>query len=81
MWRGSLYLTEKTLRLLAIKSMDPTPTLQDTPIISRNPGATKTDNGNLTDLTFPTSQNTPIFDLNDGKDGEKNLNVLTAPTS
>ena len=44
--------------------MDPTPTSQDTPIISRNPGGTKSDNGNLTDLTFPSSQNTPIFDLN-----------------
>ena len=44
--------------------MDPTPTSQNTPIISRNPGGTKSDNGNLTDLTFPSSQKTPIFDLN-----------------
>ena len=80
MWRGSLYLTEKTLRLLAIKSMDPTPTLQDTPIISRNPGGTKTGEGNLTDLTFPTSQNTPIFKLNSSKDDDRNLTVLTVPS-
>ena len=53
--------------------MDPTPTSQDTPIISRNPGGTKTDNRILTDLTFPT-QNTPIFDLNGSKDDNRNLN-------
>ena len=61
--------------------MDPTPTSQDTPIISRNPGDIKRDNGNLTDLTFPISQNSPIFDLNGSKDDNRNLNVLTAPTS
>ena len=79
--RDSLYLTEKTLRLLASKSMDPTPTSQDTSIIVRNLRRTKTDDGNLTDLTFPTSQNTPFFDLNGIKDDDKNLTVLTAPSS
>ena len=59
--RDYLYLTEKTLRLLASKLMDPTPTSQDTSIIVRNLRRTKTDDGNLTDLTFPTSQNTPFF--------------------
>ena len=43
----SLYLTEKTLRLLASKLMDPTSTSQDTPVISRNTGGTKTDDRNL----------------------------------
>ena len=49
-WPGedSLYLTEKTLRLLASKTMDPTPTYQDTSIISRNTGGTKTDDRKLT---------------------------------
>ena len=76
----SLHLTEKTLKLLASKLMDPTPTLQDTPIISRNPGGTKTGEGNLTDLTFPTFQNTPIFKLNSSKDDDRNLTVLTVPS-
>ena len=76
----SLHLTEKTLKLLASKLMDPTLTLQDTPMISRNPGGTKTDDGNLTDLTFPTSQNTPIFKLNSSKDDDRNLTVLTVPS-
>ena len=40
--------------------MDPTPTFQDTPIISRNTEGTKTGDGNLTDLTFRTFQNTPL---------------------
>ena len=53
--------------------MDPTPTSQDTLIISRNPGGTKTDNRTLTDLIFPI-QNTPIFDLNGSKDDNRNLN-------
>ena len=48
----SLYLTEKTLRLLASGSMDPIPTSKDTPIISRNTEGNKTDDGNLTDLTY-----------------------------
>ena len=60
--------------------MDPTLTLQDTPMISRNPGGTKTDDGNLTDLTFPTSQSTPIFKLNSSKDDDRNLTVLTVPS-
>ena len=58
---NSLYLTEKTLRLLASKLMNPNPTAHDTPAISRNPGGIKNENRNLTDLTFPTSQNTPVF--------------------
>ena len=37
----SLYLTEKTSISLASKSMDPTPTSEDTPIISRNTRSTK----------------------------------------
>ena len=60
--------------------MDPTPTSQDTPIASRNTRCTKTDDENLTDLTFPTSQNTPIFDTNGSKDDDANLIVLVFPT-
>ena len=52
----SLYYAEKTLRLLASKSLDNAPTSQDTPIIIRNTGGTKTGDGNLTDLTSQTSQ-------------------------
>ena len=73
----SLYLTEQTFRLLANKLMDPTPTSQDIPIISRNLGGTKTDDGNLTDLFFSTSQNTPNFDLNGSKD-DNNLFLRTS---
>ena len=74
----SLYYAEKTLRLLASKSLDNAPTSQDTPIIIRNTGGTKTDDGNLTDLTSQTSQKTPLFDSNGSKDGDRNLIVLTA---
>ena len=77
----SLYLTEKTLILLANKSMDPTRTSQDTSIISRITEDTKTDDGNVTDLTFQTSQNTPLFDSNGSRDDGRNLTVLTAPSS
>ena len=61
--------------------MDPTPTSQDTPIISKNPGGTKTEDRNLTDFTFPTSQNTPVFNSNGSKDDDRNLTALTAPSS
>ena len=61
--------------------MDPTSTSQDTPISSRNTGGTKTDDRNLTDLTFPTSQNAPVFDSNRSKDGDRNSTVSTALTS
>ena len=61
--------------------MDPTPTFQDTPFISRNTEGTKTGDGNLTDLTFRTFQNTPLFDTNGTKDDDRNLTVLTAPSS
>ena len=61
--------------------MDPTPTSQDTPIISRNTEGIKTGDGNLTDLTFQTFQNTPLFDSNGTKDDDRNLTVLTAPSS
>ena len=61
--------------------MDPTPASQDTPFINRNTGRIKTDDGNLTDLTFQTSQNTSLFDSNGNKDDNRNFIVLTAPSS
>ena len=61
--------------------MDPTRTSQDTSIISRITEDTKTDDGNVTDLTFQTSQNTPLFDSNGSRDDGRNLTVLTAPSS
>ena len=62
--------------------MDPTPTSQEKPpIISRNPGGSKTDDGNLTNLTIPTSQNTPVFNSNGSKDDDRNSTALTAPSS
>ena len=61
--------------------MDPTRTSQDTPIISRIKEDTKTDDVNVTDLTFQTSQNTPLFDSNGSRDDGRNLTVLTAPFS
>ena len=73
--QDSLYLTDKEFKLPTSKSMDPTPTSQDTHIISRNTRGTKTDDGILTDLTFPTSQNTPVFDTNGSKDDDGNLTV------
>ena len=61
--------------------MDNAPASQDTPIIIRNTGGTKTDNENLTDLTSQISQNTPLFDSNGSEDDDRNLTVLTAPSS
>ena len=57
--------------------MDLTPTSQDTLIISRNTGGTKTDDGNLSDLTFQIS----LFESSSSKDEDRNLTVLTAPYS
>ena len=53
--------------------MDPAPTSQDTPTITINTGGTKTDEGNLNELTFQTSQNTPLFDSNGSKVDNRNL--------
>ena len=61
--------------------MDPIPNFQNTPIMSRNTGGTKTDDGNLADLTFQAFQDTPLFDSNGSKNDDTNLTVLTGPSS
>ena len=76
-----LYLPGETLRLLAQVNRWILLQLPKTLIISRNSGGTKTDNRNLTDLTFSTSQNTSLFNSNGSKDDNRNLTVLTAPSS
>ena len=58
---------------------DPIPTSEDTPITSRNTRCTKTDDGNWTDLIFPTSQNTPISGTNSSKDDDANITDSTFP--
>ena len=76
-----LYLPGEVLRLLAQVNRWILLQLPKTLIISRNSGGTKTDNRNLTDLTFSTSQNTSLFNSNGSKDDNRNLTVLTAPSS
>ena len=77
----SLYRATKTLGLRISKSMDPIPNFQNTSIMSRNTGGTKTDDGNLADLTFQAFQDTPLFDSNGSKNDDTNLTVLTGPSS
>ena len=58
--------------------MDPTPTLHDTPVISRNPGVTKTGDGNLTDRIFPTSflSNHLQSEINYSREENENKNSI-----